>query len=407
MVEQICCNHGYVHLYHDYVLKYIYLKNSQWIKEAWILHVLLPYKHPHIGTFESMWIDKPYCIMRMPRYDKTLHYGLLPDCYQWYQVIWDITSSLCLLHSLSLIHYDIKMDNICVTREGRGVLIDFGLGEHQRNEFMINTKSHIHYRPPENMTFIHTHEYHSRRHFTSDIWSLGIVYFELCTGLTVFELFQLLYHQQTNVSCCGLYFPWKRKLKRLATTLHHKPFAITYSEDYIYECLYRDHEEVYLYFLSLVFLKYHHHHSKERALLIWSQFIYPMLRHDPCKRITAMELYKRFTNYKTSLHFTPPLMTVTDHINQTDQLQNNSFQLENENELLQSILKSYYSQVPESTQRFIKYFIQKGFMTKDNFTKYNRALHQIELIVEDKLPYLQPILSSEILFILQHYIYIS
>ena len=97
------------------------------------------------------------------------------------KIILDVASALLHLHSHGVIHRDLKPDNILITDEGRIKLIDFGIAylvdEALQEEYKIGgfmgTPS---YMSPEQLTAPESAT------FSDDIYSLGVIAYELCTG---------------------------------------------------------------------------------------------------------------------------------------------------------------------------------------------------------------------------------
>jgi non-specific serine/threonine protein kinase len=86
-------------------------------------------------------------------------------------------------HSAGVVHRDIKASNIVVDEKGRPRLLDFGLATVQGEEKITRTGSTIGtmaYMSPEQISGM---EIDSR----SDIFSLGVVFYELVTGQTPFK----------------------------------------------------------------------------------------------------------------------------------------------------------------------------------------------------------------------------
>ncbi len=94
-----------------------------------------------------------------------------------------IASGLSQAHKNHIVHRDIKPHNIIITREGVAKVTDFGIAKAVSNS-TINafgtTLGSVHYFSPE----------HARGGYTdekSDIYSLGVVLYEMCTGKLPFD----------------------------------------------------------------------------------------------------------------------------------------------------------------------------------------------------------------------------
>ena len=90
-----------------------------------------------------------------------------------------IASALSAVHEMNVLHRDLKPGNIMLRKTGSVALIDFGLAKRAKLEMAITDKGEIfgtpYYMSPEQG---HGAEVDER----SDIYSLGIIFFELLTG---------------------------------------------------------------------------------------------------------------------------------------------------------------------------------------------------------------------------------
>lgn len=98
--------------------------------------------------------------------------------YQFLKVLKQILSALNYCHSKKIIHRDVKPENILFTRNSVNSqikLIDFGISVRTQDDlYKGNPGGTIYYSAPEIYTGEHT--------FKSDIWSLGVIVFQIITG---------------------------------------------------------------------------------------------------------------------------------------------------------------------------------------------------------------------------------
>jgi serine/threonine protein kinase/Flp pilus assembly protein TadD len=99
----------------------------------------------------------------------------VPQAIEWTQ---QIARGLNAAHSTNIIHRDIKPENIMVTPENRMKIMDFGLAKLKGSAGLTRTGQSLgtlSYMSPEQAQGIKTDQ-------RTDIWSLGVVFYELLTG---------------------------------------------------------------------------------------------------------------------------------------------------------------------------------------------------------------------------------
>ena len=108
--------------------------------------------------------------------------GILP--WKWtVNIAVQMASALEIAHKNNIVHRDIKPHNIIITEDGTAKVTDFGIAKAVSNSTITSfgtTMGSVHYFSPE----------HARGGFTdakSDLYSLGVVMYEMLTGKVPFE----------------------------------------------------------------------------------------------------------------------------------------------------------------------------------------------------------------------------
>jgi len=98
-------------------------------------------------------------------------------------IMLQLTSGIACAHQSYIIHRDIKPQNVMILEDGRVKITDFGIAMALNNNELTQTNSvmgSVHYLPPEQASG-------SGSTIKSDIYSLGILMFELLTGRVPFK----------------------------------------------------------------------------------------------------------------------------------------------------------------------------------------------------------------------------
>lgn len=142
--------------------------------------------HPnllHAHYFDTL-DDRPYLVMPYCPKSAMDLIGHIDEPTMW-RLLRDVASGLSYLHSLSIVHHDIKPDNILVDENGNFVITDFGISVRFRSTLRRNSarqlqkqerSGSIPYMGPE--MFAEEAEAVN----ATDIWALGVTMYEMLDG---------------------------------------------------------------------------------------------------------------------------------------------------------------------------------------------------------------------------------
>jgi len=147
--------------------------------------------HPNIlGIYEIDEVDSSlYIVMEyvdgetLKTYIPKVTKGTGMPVTQAIEWIEQIAKGLRTAHNVNIIHRDIKTENIMINKEGRMKIMDFGLAKFNDNAGLTKTKTSLgtlSYMSPEQAMGQQADK-------RSDIWSLGIVFYEILTGELPFK----------------------------------------------------------------------------------------------------------------------------------------------------------------------------------------------------------------------------
>ncbi|XP_076063438.1 cyclin-dependent kinase 5-like [Oratosquilla oratoria] len=91
-------------------------------------------------------------------------------------IVMDLLTAVCHIHSRGIIHFDLKPQNLLITRSGVLKVADFGLSEQRKDRPFKDLKVTQPYRPPE------CYLCRSLVDSMADLWSCGVILLELVTG---------------------------------------------------------------------------------------------------------------------------------------------------------------------------------------------------------------------------------
>ncbi|KAI8073476.1 kinase-like domain-containing protein [Gilbertella persicaria] len=153
-----------------------------------IPHIMMLLRHPHIVQLKNLVTVGPYfyIIMDYVNGGQLLHYIVKqerltePHARQFTR---QILSALDYMHRNSIVHRDLKIENILIDREGRNIkIIDFGLSNLFCPERRLTTYcGSLYFAAPE---LLYATPYRGPE---IDVWSLGVVIYVMVTGSVPFD----------------------------------------------------------------------------------------------------------------------------------------------------------------------------------------------------------------------------
>ena len=146
--------------------------------------------HPHIVRYEEQgsYLDGCYIVMEWIQGIslRTLlqHHPL--SFRRTIEILLQIMDALHFLHEQGIMHLDIKLDNLMLTKQGCIKLVDFGLASLSGNALRTPMHGTPSYMSPEQK------KTPPEASFASDIYSLGVLAYELFTGKVSFGVMHLI-----------------------------------------------------------------------------------------------------------------------------------------------------------------------------------------------------------------------
>ncbi|KAH0831882.1 hypothetical protein J3R83DRAFT_12756 [Lanmaoa asiatica] len=140
--------------------------------------------HPSIVPFHSFIITPSYALITMAYLPILVPVEVSESRAKgWFK---SLLSGVHFLHSRGVVHNDIKPANILLSRDNIPVLVDFGFAEKYDLTSPKAFHSNLTYGTPE---YLSPERARGLPHDTrkSDIWSLGVTFFEILVGRTPFE----------------------------------------------------------------------------------------------------------------------------------------------------------------------------------------------------------------------------
>ncbi|KAF9255643.1 hypothetical protein L218DRAFT_314111 [Marasmius fiardii PR-910] len=140
--------------------------------------------HPSIVPFYSFLLTPSYALVTMAYYPDLITVQVAETyARRWFRFL---LSAVEYLHKRGVVHNDIKPANILMSPKGVPILCDFGFAESYDLESPTAFHSRCSYGTPE---YLSPERARGIPHDTrkSDMWSLGVTFFEILVGRTPFE----------------------------------------------------------------------------------------------------------------------------------------------------------------------------------------------------------------------------
>lgn len=157
----------------------------QWITRVWNIH----HKNIMLPLFFNVLDNIPYFVLPYCQNGSiSRSVGAFSEEQVW-KLLCDVANGLALLHNMNppILHQHLTPDNILIADDGTFMISDFGLnGLYSAMDSACYTKTFD--RPSGNCTYKAPELFSAKQIYTSssDIYSLGIIAFEMLTGETPF-----------------------------------------------------------------------------------------------------------------------------------------------------------------------------------------------------------------------------
>lgn len=142
--------------------------------------------HPNLlhANHFALCEKRPYLVMPYCPSSAANYIGIIDEPMLW-RFIRDVSAGLEYLHSMEIIHHDIKPDNILIDAEGNFLITDFGISKKMRSTLRRNSSRQVEDQSAGGSVSYMGPEMFSRQPESvkaTDIWALGTTLFEMCEG---------------------------------------------------------------------------------------------------------------------------------------------------------------------------------------------------------------------------------
>lgn len=118
------------------------------------------------------------------------------------RIVHDVLQALRYLHNRRIVHGDIKAENVMLDANGMAKLADFGCAFDTRSYSPLITAGTLEFLAPE-MSYSHQQQHQMHHSVQADMWSLGVMVFELLFGHLPFPEG----YDYEHVSCAHIVYP--------------------------------------------------------------------------------------------------------------------------------------------------------------------------------------------------------
>jgi serine/threonine protein kinase len=176
---------------------------NQLSRELKIIEILMEYPHPNILKYYKVEKLQNYIIILMELCEggelkNKIERGLTEATVKNY--VKQLVKVYLHILKLSIVHRDLKPTNILISNDGVLKLIDFGLSKVIANDMTATICGSPAYMAPE---ILYKQDYDSN----ADIWSLGILVYEMTYGFTPFSQSNTIESLKTNIIKSKIPFP--------------------------------------------------------------------------------------------------------------------------------------------------------------------------------------------------------